>query len=114
MPAQMTAQSPGDCRMPVKRERDTAIGTVARFAAIAAQKGSRKTAPVQKQNRLLAFLQTIGNGLRQLFRQNCGFLFLSSFLAQVDDAHERHLFLVYALGERDELIFANGGVVVTL
>ena len=71
----------------MKRERNTAIGTVARFAAIAAQQRRGKAAPVQKQNRLFSFLQSIGNGLRQLFRQNGGFLFLASFLAQIDDTH---------------------------
>jgi hypothetical protein len=60
----MTAQSSGDCGLPVKRERDTAIRAVARFATIAAQQRRGKTAPVQKQNRLLSFLEAIGNGLR--------------------------------------------------
>src|SRR5258708_6267562 len=100
--------------MPVKRERDTAIRAVARFAAIAAKQRRGKTAPVQKQNCLLAFLQTISNCLRQFFRQNSGFLFPPSFLAQIVDAHARYLFLVDALRESDELILANSSVVITL
>ena len=112
MSAQMTAQSSSDCGMAVKRERDTAIGTVARFTAIAAQQGRGKSAPIQKQDRLLALFQTIGNCLRQLFGQDSGFLFLSSFLPQIDDAHERHLFFIYALSERNEPVLPDRGVVI--
>ena len=59
--------------MPMERERDTAIRTVARFAAIAAQQRRRKPASVQKQNRLLPFLETIGDGLRQSLGQMAAF-----------------------------------------
>jgi len=52
-------------RVLMERERDTAIRAIARFAAIAAQKGGGESAAIQKQNRLLAFLKAIGNGLRQ-------------------------------------------------
>ena len=67
MPAQMTTEASGDGGMPVKRERDTAIWTVARFAAIAAQQRSRKTAAIQEQDCLLSLFQAIGDGLRQFF-----------------------------------------------
>ena len=100
--------------MPMKRERDTAIRTIARFAAIAAQQRSGKTAPIQKQNCLLAFFQTIGDGLRQFLGKNGGFLFLPSLLAQIDDAHERHLLLIHALRERNEPVFSGRRVVITL
>ena len=49
----------------MERERDTAIRAIARFAAIAAQKRGGESTAIQKQNRLLAFLETIGDGLRQ-------------------------------------------------
>src|SRR6476659_4903187 len=123
MPAQMTAQASGHRlrrsrstleKMPVKRERDTAIWTIARFTAIAAQQRGGKPAPVQKQNRLLSFLETIGNGLRQSLGQNGGFLFSASFLAQIDDTNERHLLLVDALRERDEPVLSGRRVVITL
>src|ERR1043166_2426918 len=108
----MTAQSSGDCGMPMKRERDAAIRTVARFTAIAAKERRGKTAPIQKQDRLLTFFQTIGNGLRQFSGQNSGLLLLSPFLPQIDDAHERHLFFIYALSERNEPILPDRGVVI--
>src|SRR5262249_48353513 len=114
MSAQMTTQSSRNCRLPVKRERDTAIRAVARFAAIAAQQRRGKSAPVQKQNRLLAFLEAIGNGLRQFLGENGGFLFFPSFLAQIDNSHERHLLLVHALRERDESVLSDRRVVITL
>src|SRR6516162_9821594 len=100
--------------MAVKRERDAAIRAVARFAAIAAKQRRGETAPIEKQNCLLAFFQAISNGLQQFFRKNGRFLFLSSFLAKIDDAHQRHLLFVYALGESDQPIFADRGVVITL
>ncbi len=98
----------------MKRERDTAIRTIARFTAIAAQQRGGKSTPVQKQNRLLSFLEAIGNGLRQSLGQNGGFLFPAPFLAQVDDTDERHLLLVDALSERNEPVFFDRRVVITL
>ena len=65
MTAQMTAQ-PRNVSM--KGERHAAIRTVARFAAIAAKKRSGKPAPIQKQDRLLALVQAIGNSGSQFFR----------------------------------------------
>src|ERR1700745_2830230 len=98
----MTAQSSRACGVPVKGERDTAIRTISRLATIAAQQRCGKPAPIQEQNGLLSFLETIGNGLRQFFRQNGVFLSLSSFLAQIDNTHERHLLLIDALCKRNE------------
>ena len=98
----------------MKRERDTAIRAIARLAAIAAQQRRGKPAPVQKQNRLLSFLEAIGNGLRQFLGQNGGFLFLPSFLAQIDNTHERHLLLIDALRERNEPGLSGRRVVITL
>ena len=83
----------------MKRERDTAVRAIARFTTIAAEQRRGKPAPIQKQNRLLSFVETIGNGLRQFFRKNSGFLFPSPFLPEVNDAHKRHLVLIYALSE---------------
>src|SRR4249919_1940946 len=100
--------------MPMKRERDTAVRTIARFTAIAAQQRSGKPPPVQKQNRLLSFLETIGNGLRQSLGQNGGFLSPASFLAQIDNTNERHLLLIDALCERNEPVFSGRRVVITL
>ena len=98
----------------MKRERDTAIRTIARFTAIATQQRRGKPAPVQKQNRLLSFLEAIGNGLRQFFGQNGGFLSLSSFLAQIDNTHEWHLLLIDTLRERNEPVLSDCRVVITL
>ena len=100
--------------MLMKRERDTAIRSIARFTAIAAQQRCGKPAPVQKQDRLLSFLEAIGNGLRQFFGQNRGFLSLSSFLAQIDNTHERHLLLIDTLRERNEPVLSGRRVVITL
>src|SRR5437667_1145102 len=110
----MTAQSPGDRRIPMKRERDAAIRTVPRFTAFTAKERRRKSTPIQKQNRLFAFLQTIGNCLRQFFRKYCSFLFFPSFLAKIDDARERHLLFIHALGERQQPVLADAGIVITL
>src|SRR4026207_2515793 len=98
----------------MKRERDAAIRTIARFTAITAEQRRGKPPPVQKENRLLSFLEAIGNGLRQFFGQNGRFLFLPSFLAQIDDTHERHLLLIDALGERNEPVLSDCRVVITL
>src|SRR4029077_14239144 len=113
MPAQMTAQPSRDRRMSMRRERDTAIRTVARFTAIAAQERSGKPAPVQKQDRLLSFFEAIGNGLRQFLGQNGGFLSLPSFLAQIDNTHERHLLFIDALGEGSEPVLSDRRVAIT-
>ena len=59
-------------------------------------------------------MQTIGNCLRQFFRKYCSFLFFPSFLAKIDDAHERHLLLIYTLCQDHESILAGRGVVITL
>jgi hypothetical protein len=48
--------------MPVKGERDAAIGTIARLAAIAAKQRRGKAATIQKQNCLLAFFEAITDG----------------------------------------------------
>ena len=71
----------------MKRERDTAIWTVARFATIAAQQRRGKATSIQKQNCLLSFLEAIGNGLRQFLGQDGSSLFLASFLPQIDNTH---------------------------
>jgi hypothetical protein len=42
----MTAQSPGDYGLPVKRERNTAVRTISRLATIAAQQRRGKTASI--------------------------------------------------------------------
>jgi isocitrate/isopropylmalate dehydrogenase len=63
----MATQPSGDRGMSMERERHTAIRTIARFAAIAAKQRRRKAAPIQKQNYLLMFFQTIGNGRAQFF-----------------------------------------------
>jgi hypothetical protein len=65
MTAQVTTQPRN---MSMKRKRNAAIGTVARFAAVAAKKRSGKPATIQKQDCLFAFLQTIGDGGAQFFR----------------------------------------------
>src|SRR6266581_7648706 len=100
--------------VPMKCERHTAIRTIASFAAIAAKKRSGKPAAIQKQDCLLTFLQTIGNGCTQFFRQNCSRLFFSTLLAKIDNANEWHLLFVDALGERSQTIFARCRVVITL
>jgi hypothetical protein len=68
----MTAQASGDYGMPMKRERYAAIRAIPRFTAIAAQQRRGKATTIQKQNCLLAFFETIGDCLRQLFRENRG------------------------------------------
>jgi hypothetical protein len=98
----------------MERERDTAIRTITRFTAIAAEQRGGKSAPVQKQNRLLSFLEAISNCLRQSLRQNAGFLLLPSFLPQIDDTHERHLLLIDALRQRYEAVLSGRRVVITL
>src|SRR5438876_4876851 len=65
MTAQMTAQP---CGMSMEGERDTAVRAIARFAAVAAKQRSGKAAPIQKQNRLLAFLETISDSAAQFVR----------------------------------------------
>ena len=87
----MTAQSSGDCGLPMKRERDAAIRAISRFATIAAQQRSGKTAPVQKQDRLFSFLEPIGDGVRNFSDRIAAFFSFPPFLAQIDNANERHL-----------------------
>jgi hypothetical protein len=99
--------------MSMKRERDTAIRAIACLTAIATQQRRGKPTPVQKQNRLLSFLQPVGDGLRQFLGENRCFLFLPSFLAQIDNSHERHLLLIHALRERNEPVLSDRRVVIT-
>src|SRR5438105_14161334 len=98
----------------VELQRDTAIWAIARFAAIAAQQGCGESAAIQKQYRLLTFLETMGDGLRQSLRENGGFLFFASLPAQIDNAHERHLFLVHTLREWNEPVLSDRRVMITL
>src|SRR5262249_37928530 len=98
----------------MERERDTAIRTIARFTAIATKQRRGESAPIQKQNCLFAFLEAIGNGLRQSLRKNGGLLFFPSLLAQIDNAHKRHLLLIHALRQRNESVLSYRRVVITL
>ena len=95
-------------------EGDTAIRAIARFAAVAAKQRSGKAAPIQKQNCLLAFLETISDSAAQFFRQNRNRPFFPAFLAKIDNAHERHLPIVHALRQGRQPILADGRVVITL
>ena len=90
----------------MKGERDAAIRAVAGLAAIAAKQRSGKSAPIQKQNGLFSFFEPIGDRGAQFFRQNRGRLFFPPFLAQIDNAHERHLLFVDPLGKGGQPVFS--------
>ena len=108
--AQMAAQARNPA---MKGERDAAIRAIARFAAIAAEQRSGKTAPVEKENGLLAFFESSGDRVAQFLRQNGRRFFFASLLPQIDDANERHLVFIDAFGQRRELILAARGVEIT-
>src|SRR5205823_13867497 len=84
------------------------------FPAITAEQPGRKPAPIQKQNRLLAFFQPGRNRLRQFLGKNRSDLFFPPFLAKIDNPYQRHPLIVDTLSESKQLIFAGGGVVITL
>ena len=94
----------------MKSERHAAVRAVARFATIAAQQRSGKSAPVQKQNRLLAFLEASGHRRSQFVGENRQPFLFSSFLPQIDNANQRHLAVVHPLGQANELILLARGV----
>src|ERR1700682_6134389 len=77
--AKMTAQSR---HVAMERERDAAVRAIPRHAAITAKQRGRKSAPIQKQDRLLAFFQPRRNRLRQFLRKNRSDLTFSPFLAK--------------------------------
>src|SRR5439155_23346919 len=110
VPAKMTAQPR---HMSMEGESYAAIGTVARLAAIAAKQRRGETAPIQKQNRLLAFLESVRDRLTQFLGQDRQCLFFAALLAKIDNPHERHSLIVDALGQRKEFIFAGCRVVIT-
>src|SRR2546423_4279319 len=67
----MTAQMTGQARDPaMKCQGDAAIRAIARLAAVAAEKRSGKTAPVQEQDRLLALLEPRRDCGAQFFGKN--------------------------------------------
>ena len=108
--AKMAAQPRGGA---MEGERDTAIRAAACFTAIAAQQRSGKTSAIEKQNGLLALLEPISDGGAQFVGQNGEAFLFSPFDAEIDDANERHLTVVDALGQTNELIFPAGGIEVT-
>ena len=82
----------------MKRQRHAAVGTIARLAAVAAKERCGKPATVEKQDGLLVFLQANRDRGAQFLREDRGGLFFPALLAKIDNAHERHLLLVNALG----------------
>jgi hypothetical protein len=99
---------------PMKGERHAAIGTIARFATIAAQERSGETAPVQEENGLFSFFEPIGNRGSQFLRQDRCRLLFPPLLAKIDNAHEWHLLFVYPLSQCNQPIFSNYSVVIAL
>src|SRR4029077_6690033 len=74
----------------MKRQRDAAVRTITGLTAITAEQRGRKSAPIQKQNRLLVFLESVINRLRELFRKNRRDFFFSPLLSKIDNSDERH------------------------
>ena len=60
------------------------------------------------------FFQAIGDRRAQFLRKDGGRLFFPAFLAQIDDADERHLLLVHALGQVARVYTCRRRVVITL
>src|SRR6202166_5045450 len=100
--------------MPMEGQSDAAVRAISRFTAITAEERSGKAAPIQKQNRLLALFEPSRNRLRQFFGKNRRDFFFSPLQSKIDNPDERHLLVVHALGQRQELVFARGRVVITL
>ena len=102
--------------LPVKREREAAIRTLNDLAALRALQRRRIAAPVQKQNRLLAAFEPLGDGFLELRRKNRD-AFLSALLgrglAHVHDADVRHFLVVHALRQFEQRVFALFAIVIT-
>src|SRR5438270_3977339 len=111
MSAKMTAESKDRA---MKGQSDAAIGTITGLPAIAAHQRCGKTAPIEKENGLFTFVETLRHCRAQFFRENCAGPVAPLLLPQINDADFRHLAVVDALGQRRELILAAERVVVTL
>ena len=101
--------------LPMKRERQAAIRTLRHVTAFRALQRSRVAAPVQKQNRLLATFEPLGDGFLELWRKNRD-AFLPALagrgLAHVHDAYVRHFLVVHALRQFEQRIFAVFAIVI--
>ena len=84
------------------------------FAALAAKKRSGKAAAIQKKDGLLPVFQAIVDRGAQFLRENGRGFFFPAFLPEIDDADQRHLAFIDALGQLAQDILAALRVVITL
>src|SRR6187401_1764192 len=91
VPAEMTVQAG---RGAMKRKRNAAVRALPRLAARAAEQRSGEATAVQEQDRLLAFLEPRRDRAVEFLAQDGERLRFPLFLAEVDDADERHLVVV--------------------
>ena len=83
------------------------------MAALFAHQRRRITAPVEKQNRLLAFLQALRDGFLQLRRKDRRAFFFVSGLSHVHHANARHFLVIHALRQFQQREFTLLTVVKT-
>ena len=95
-------------------QRHAAIRALGNEAAVGALQRRRPTAPVEEEHHLLFFLEPLQDRLAQLRRENTDALLLARHTAHIDHAHERHVYVVHPLGEREQAVLAPLHVVVTL
>ncbi len=94
-------------------ERDAAIGAFRHIAALRALEGGGVTAPVQEQNYLFAFFETLSDRFFKLLREDLGALLLSVLLAHIHDPDDGHLLIVNARGHFKQSVFALLHIVET-
>ena len=86
---------------------DAAMITSGRESATWAQHGGRETAPVEKEYALLAFFETISEGLPQGLRQDLRRTFLEQFPSHVHQVHGGQSPVVDAFGQGEQLVFVD-------
>ncbi len=108
MAAEVTEQLHG---FAVIRERDATVRAFRHVTAFRAEHVSGVTAAIQKDDNLLALVETRLDRVAQFAREDEQTFLADDFLAHVDDAHQRHFLVVDARGERGQRVAAAFGVV---
>src|SRR5437868_14036542 len=98
----------------MKRERDTAVRTIPRFAAGAAKERGREPSTIEEEDGLFAFLKPASDCSTQWFGEDRSDFFLPPRKPQIDDPHHRHLAIIHPLGQIEQAIFLLDRGVVTL
>ena len=96
------------------RQRDAAVGTIERRAALAAEHRGRESSPVEQQQRLFAPLETLREGGHERRAQNDVGTFGCQHLPHVDHAYVGERPIQHTPLQRDELVAAVERMTIAL